>query len=148
MRRYSLFLIAILFFVACDKDKVDTRPSIDLQALDANFVPTGGGLFVTMDFTDKEGDLSSVFVQKLRLNQKVLPTLRDTFSLIIPEFDKRSKGSIRIPMEYQNHLISAENPGFPPNAENDTLQIRFAVRDAAGNVSDTAITGVVVIGRN
>ncbi len=154
MRRSVLFFLFVAGIVACNKDKFATKPSLKIKSVNGNFVPAGAVLSVDMEFTDKEGDVSNtLFVQKIRLNQKVVPTIRDTFSLIVPEFPSKNKGEILVDLEYNNYLVSAINPpktGTPPNEryEDDTLIIRFALRDLAGNVSDTVSTGTIIVSRN
>lgn len=149
MRQYSLFAFAFLVLCSCGKDKLDTKPSIKIKSVSSNFVPNGFGLSVDLEFADKEGDISnSLFVQKTRTNVRTTATIRDTFSLIVPEFTVTSRGNIRVNLTYQNHLISAISPpGTPPNFDDDTLTLRFVLRDLAGNVSDTASAGTIIIER-
>lgn len=154
MRLPSILLVASLFILSCNKDKVATKPSIKITSINGNVIPFNGVLVVEMDFTDKEGDISNtMFVQKIRKNIRPTATIRDTFSLAIPVFPKKSFGEIALNLEYNNYLVSAINPprvGTPPNErfEDDTLEIRFALRDLAGNVSDTVSAGTIVVLRN
>ena len=153
MRQVIFLAFLLIFMMACNKDKLETKPSIKINSVSSNFIPNGGNLSVSMEFADKEGDISnSLFVQKIRTNIRVVPTIRDTFSLPVPEFTKNSRGNIEVVMTYQNHLLSAINPpsvgGNPPRVEDDTLTIRFALRDLAGNVSDTVSAGTIIVSRN
>lgn len=152
MRRFTLFGLALLFLLACNKDKLATKPSIKIKNVSSGFIPPGGSLTIEMEFADKEGDISnSLFVQKIRTNLRTTATIRDTFSLSIPVITKSSRGDIEVVMDYNNYLVSAINPptnGNPPVNEDDTLIIRFALRDVAGNVSDTVSAGTVIVGRN
>jgi hypothetical protein len=152
MRYIPICLSAILILaLACSKDKVETRPSIKVDKLSATEIPVGGDLSIDLDFTDKEGDLHSIFVQKLRINKKVVPTIRDTFSISIAEFPKNDQGSLQINLFYQNQLISAQPPptlpGSPTGFESDSLVFRLALRDKSNNVSDTINTETVVVQR-
>jgi hypothetical protein len=84
----------------------------------------------------------SIIIIKQRLNKRVVPTLRDTIRIKFPVFPVKPKTEIVLTLDYQNHLISAQNPPFipgsnPPQKEVDTLVLRLAVKDNAGNVSDT-----------
>lgn len=144
---YSLGVILLLVLVACSKDKLETRPSIKLKNVFNRTVPKGNQvpLIVEFDYTDKEGDIgNSMFVQKTRLNQRVVPTNnRDTFSMVIPQMEtKKTDGQIELRL-YPIDLQMANNPGNPP--EPDTMNIRFALRDRAGNVSDTVSIGQVIL---
>jgi hypothetical protein len=153
MRRYLLIATALILVVACGKDKLATKPSIKLKSTSGSFIPNGGGLTAELEFADKEGDISNtLFIQKIRTNKKVVPTIRDTFSLEVAEFNRTSRGNLRINLSYQNHLVSAINPpnlgGNPPVYEDDSLIIRFVLRDLGGNVSDTVSTSAIVVSRN
>ena len=143
----GLFLFLIIS--ACNKDKFQTRPSLKLKSLSGNLVPINGGLVVELEFTDKEGDVNdTLYVRKIRVNQKQVPTIRDSFKLKVPDFPKNMKGVIRLQMDYQNYMISAQSPPIccnPPQAEPDTLILKFALKDKANNISDTVTTGKIVV---
>jgi hypothetical protein len=151
MRRI-LFIGSFLLIAACSKDKVATKPSIKISRLSTGVVANGSDLTVELDFTDKEGDISnSIFIQKIRTNKRVVPTIRDSFSLPIAAYPGQSIGNILLHLNYQNHLIAAVNPpttGNPPVFENDTLILKFVLRDLGGHTSDTVSTSTVVINRN
>jgi len=145
MRQILVLFLMIVFFASCDKDKIATKPSLKLISVSGDIVPVGGNLSVEMDFTDKESDLYDLFVQKIRTNVKTTPTIRDTFALQVPEYTTNPRGSIETILKYQDHLISAVNPGTPPNTQDDTLIIRFVLRDRAGNTSDTVSAGTIIV---
>ena len=86
MRQVIFLAFLLIFMMACNKDKLETKPSIKINSVSSNFIPNGGNLSVSMEFADKEGDISnSLFVQKIRTNIRVVPTIRDTFSLPVPK---------------------------------------------------------------
>ena len=150
----SLLFVTALFTIAiaCNKDKLETTPSLKLKSISASTIPVGGTLIVELDFTDKEGDISdTIFVKKTRTNRIVVPTIRDSFVLQVPPFPDRSRGIIQLELKYQNHLLSAINPpssgGTPPNLHDDTLVFQFALRDKAKHISDTVTTGPIIIVR-
>jgi len=152
MRYITISIAAVLFFIAaCSKDKVESKPSIKVKSLSTNPVPLGGDLSIELEFTDKEGDLQSIFVQKVRINKRVVPTVRDTFTLNISDFPKKQDGNLQINLFNQNQLISAQSPptqvGSPTGFESDSLIIRFALKDKATNVSDTVATEVIAVQR-
>ena len=140
---------ALVLFVACGKDKFDTKPTIEIKSIGPNPVPINSSMVVELEYTDKEGDIQdSIFIKKIRINQKKLVTVRDSFYLPLPtDAPEKNKGTIKLTLEYQNHLISAGNPGSPPNAAPDSLIFRFVLRDKAKNASDTAESPLVVIER-
>ncbi len=150
--RSLLYVLALSTVIACNKDKLETTPSLKLRSINSSVIPIGGNLNIQFDFTDKEGDISdTIFVRKIRINKIVVPTLRDSFVLQVPAFPDRSKGIIELQLKYQNHLVSAINPpssgGTPPNLHDDTLIFKFALRDKGKHVSDTVTTDPIVIVR-
>ncbi|MET0244710.1 MAG: hypothetical protein ABW174_14625 [Flavitalea sp.] len=152
MRYIPCFLIlCTILAAACSKDKVETKPSLSVKSLSSNVVPINSDLSVTLEFTDKEADLSSIFVQKIRQNRRTTATIRDTFSLNIADFPKKTNGELEIRLFYQLQLLSAaaapSNPNSPTGYESDSLIIRFALRDKAEHVSDTVSTSMIEVQR-
>jgi hypothetical protein len=152
MRSFLYVIVLLTVSIACNKDKLETTPSLKFKSVNSTIIPVGGNLIVQFDFTDKEGDISdTMFVRKIRTNRIVVPTIRDSFVLQVPEFPDRSRGVIELVLKYQNHLVSAINPpsdgGNPPNLQDDTLIFKFALRDKAKNISDTVTTEPIIIVR-
>jgi hypothetical protein len=153
MQRRFWILLGVLFLASCGKDKLQSKPFIKIKSAGPELISNGGVYTLEMEFGDKEGDISNtLYVEKKRTNSRVVPTIRDTFSLQIASFPKNPRGNLDVTLYYQNHLISAVNPpnlgGNPPRFEDDSLIIRFALRDLAGNVSDTVTTSPIVVSRN
>jgi hypothetical protein len=136
--------LALILLIACSKDKFETKPTITIKSFNPNPLPVNGQLVIDLDYTDKEGDLatdSAVFVKKVRLNQRpVNGTVRDSFWMALPgDIPKKTKGVIRLNLDYQTALSASAS------SEPDSLIFRFAMRDAANNVSDTVESGLVII---
>lgn len=152
MMRSKFLFLALVLLTACSKDKIATKPSIKIKSLSTTNVANGSDLTIELSFTDKEGDISnSIYIQKTRINKRVVPTIRDSFSLPVADYPGQSIGNLLLHLNYQNHLISAVNPptsGTPPTYESDSLVLKFVLRDKGGNTSDTVSTGTVVIKRN
>ena len=149
---YSIlaFSFAFILFVACSKDKFESKPTIEIKSIGPNPVYLNAPLTIELEYTDKEGDIAdSIFVRKVRINQKkVAKTLRDSFWLQLPgDAPKKSKGTIKLTLEYQNYVISAENPGNSPNAAPDSLIFRFNLQDKAKNRSDSIESELSVVER-
>lgn len=145
-------VIIILVLIACSKDKFQTKPQITVKSVSSYEIPVNGSLKVILEFTDKEGDVDdSLFVKKQRLNQRVVPTIRDSLRYKIPEFPDETKGQMEVFMDYQAILSAILPPNIPgsdpPQKESDTLSVKFAVRDQAGNTSDTVSIGTVIVRR-
>lgn len=144
-------LVIAVVSAACDKNKFQTKPTLTLKSMNGNVIPAGAALVLDFEFTDKEGDISdTLFIKKERINAIKVPTLRDNFELPVPSFPERSQGEIQVTMEHQNYLVSAITPPRDPqgNPYNDTLMIKFALKDKANNVSDTVTVGPIVVLRN
>jgi hypothetical protein len=152
--KFSLVVVALcgLFLIACDKDKFQTKPTISLKSNTGTYIPLNAGFQFTLEATDKEGDVQdSVIIIKRRLNKRVVPTLRDTIRYPFPEFPKTTKIEVDVYLDYQT-IISALNPPVipgsnPPQREPDTLVLRLAVRDRAGNTSDTIESPTIYVFR-
>jgi hypothetical protein len=154
MMKSILFVLLILSVIAssCDKDKFQTKPTITLKGINGDFIPQNGSLVLDLEVTDKEGDVQdSVIIIKRRLNKRVVTTIRDTLRYTIPNFPSSPKTQIQVTLDYQA-ILSALNPptipgSNPPQREPDTLQLRLAVRDRAGNTSDTIETQNIYVFR-
>ena len=152
--KYSLVMLTVLvaIAVACNKDKFQTKPTISIKSLNGDYIPLNGSLVIKLECTDKEGDVQdSVIVIKRRLNKRVVTTLRDTIRYKFPVFPKTPKTEVDVTLDYQT-LLSALNPpvipgSSPPQREPDTLFLRLAVRDLAGNTSDTVDTRTIIVFR-
>ena len=138
-------------FVACDKSKFNTKPTLELKFINSYTIPVNGTLNIEFNFTDKEGDISNVLiVKKIRMNKRKVATIRDSLGLPVPDFPKYKQGVIEANLEYQLHLISAQAPpntGTPPRPESDSLTFKFVLKDKANNVSDTVTLENVIIQR-
>jgi hypothetical protein len=148
MRNYLAFCLAIVVIVACSKDKFETTPSLVYKSANTEVVPVGGILRPVLEYTDKEGDLDSVFVGRVRLNKKS-PDTAATLEFIVPEFQNESKGEIMLELLYSTYLTLNFNaipaPGTGGGNEPDTLMLHFQVKDAAGHFSDTVRKEFIVI---
>jgi hypothetical protein len=153
--KYTLLPFLLLALITgCSKDNFETKPQLKLLSVSDKVVPRNGTLDVALEFTDKEGDVyDSIFVSKQRLNVRTTATTRDSFRLKVPTFPNNTKGELSFTLNYQQHLISAQTPLSVPGTSNpvlfepDTVNIRFVLRDKAGNKSDTLVIDNVVVQR-
>ena len=152
--KFILFVLTafVVTVIACNKDKFLTKPTIKIKSLNTEFVPLNGNLIITLECTDKEGDVQdSVIIIKKRLNRRVVPTLRDTLRYKFPVFPNTPRTEVVATLIYSD-IYSAENPPNipgtnPPQKELDTLILKLAVRDRAGHTSDTITTNRVIVYR-
>ena len=150
MKKLLLPATLLIFIMACNKDKFQTKPQIEIKSINTTVVPVNGSLVITLTFTDKEGDVSdSLFVKKKRLNLTIVQTIRDSIRYKIPDFPDHSKGEMQVTLDYQAILSAITPPPIPgsnpPRNQPDTLIVKFAVRDKAGNASDTLSTDKIVV---
>ena len=150
--KYNGVLLLMLIMIACDKDKLATRPTIKVKRVDNRTVPANDAvpLIVEFDYADKEGDISegSMFVHTIRINKEYRePEFDpDTFSIRIPDLGlDRPDGQIEFRI-INTDLTVARDPG--PNHISDTITIRFALKDRGGNTSDTVEVTPVIVERN
>ncbi|MBL7698060.1 MAG: hypothetical protein JNK79_07870 [Chitinophagaceae bacterium] len=158
LKRYLPYLAFAVVVVACDKNKLETRPSLKIKNVNTSEVFPGQQLIVTLEYKDKEGDLGNGFVTYVRnrLNGTPLDPLldkTDTVERPLPDFPKTTTGDIEVKIDY---AFMDEDPGTPeipatPTTPaipavpvNDTMIFKFYVKDAEGNVSDTLSTGTIV----
>jgi hypothetical protein len=152
MKRVLLYSLLIVGVLSCSKDSFETKPSLEYKSSSTDIVPQNSGLRVELTYTDKEGDLDSVFVIRQRLNKKnpvVMPAFTAPDFVIPKEFPSATKGDLVFTFEYQRHLTVSLNPIQIPGSggkyEPDTMRLRFVVKDKAKNTSDTADKTFIII---
>ena len=134
--------------VACSKDKFQTKPQITIKSTSGDIVPANSDWRVTLEFTDKEGDVSdSIFFVRQRFNKRG-PFRDAVIKYKIPDFPNTSQGDIQINFNYQQQLVFGYSPIIIPGTggqlEPDTMAFKFVVKDKAGNKSDTAVANVII----
>ena len=147
LKRYLPLILIILIIVACDKNKLNTNPSIEIRNINTTDVLPGNQLIVNLNYEDKEGDLGGGTITYIRdrLNLKPIPDATsndkaDTIIRLLPDFPKTTSGQIELKID---GAFMSEDP-----FENDTMNFKIFVNDVAGNVSDTVTTGTVVEKQN
>lgn len=150
--KVSLFFACATLLFSCKKDRYQTKPTITVKEINTNLVPLNGKFIITLDCTDKEGDVQdSVIIIKQRLNRRVVATIRDTIRYKFPNFPTSTRTLVQATLDYQT-ILSALSPPFipnsnPPRREPDTLRLRLVVRDNAGNSSDTISSPTIFVVR-
>jgi hypothetical protein len=141
MKKIFAFSVMILAFAACNKDKVETKPHLKFKSFNSKVIPVGSDALITLNFTDKEGDLDSIYVIRERTNQRSIPNYQ-LIDLGIPKFGGQTSGELQIGLDNGTQLTfnlpALRIPGSNPEAfEPDTINLRFYVKDKAGHTSDT-----------
>ena len=148
----SIISISALFILifACNKDKFETKPRLTVKSVSDKLIPFNGSIDVTLEFTDKEGDVNdSIFVIRERINRRG-PLVRPASPYKIPAFPNTTKGEFLVSLEYSRGLTFGISPirilgSNPARNEPDTMNLKFVAKDQAGNKSDTATVGNVII---
>ena len=146
---YSAIVVTVL--LACSKDKYENKPNIKIKSIDPTQAALNQSMSIRLEFTDKQGDLDTVWVKKERVNTVQVATNPLLLAYQLPDFPEKTKGEIQLTLDYNTALITAVSPrnqqGAPNNKEPDTLILKFIVKDKAGNISDTIASDKVVIER-
>lgn len=139
MKKFIPFLF-VLFLVACDKDKFETKPQIEIESYNTKVLPPHANLIINLNFTDKEGDLGNgtFTYHPIRLNRnKRDTTTYPSVNLTIPEFNDHNKGEFQLNLRWVDLHKS--------DRENDTIDFEFEVIDREGNKSDRIQSDQIVI---
>jgi hypothetical protein len=145
--------LCLIVIAACRKDKFQDKPTIEIKSISPTYVTalSGASTQIEMEFTDKQGDLDSVYLFKERLNVRVKPIFLPFIPFPIPEFPEKSKGVLRVTLK-NSELAATETPNTKPDEpfgkEPDTIQFKIIVKDKSGNVSDTITTEQLIIERS
>jgi len=146
-----LGIIALL--AACNKDKFTTKPQLTFESFNTDVLPYNSDLIITLKYTDKEGDIQdSIYVERLALNCTDTVKAHYRIPQEVPKM-RNSEGEIVISYSYGGDfppfpLIGDPKCGLnqPDSIKiNDTCIYRFALKDLAGNISDTISSPPFVI---
>ena len=152
MKKYFGLFLLLGILVACGKDKFETKPQLTLKSVNSREVPFNGNLVVTLEFTDKEGDVNdSLYVIRERINKRG-PVVAPPSDFKIPNFPNRDQGEFQINFDFQTQLAfgftSIRIPGTDPSQfEPDSLILKFVARDKEGNLSDTLVVDKIIVER-
>ena len=132
---FSILLFAIL--TGCTKSKFKSTPTLKFKSVNSKIIPPNYDIQFTLSFTDAEGDLNdSIYIEKIE------PTCEGsnfTDYYNIPSFpvSKDEQGEIVVNFRYFDIA--------PRCQRNDTAVFRFAIKDNAGHISDTASSPPIII---
>lgn len=156
----QLILILLLFTIiinSCKKETVTTKPTIEIKKVSPSVVPINGSMQIILNYTDKESDIDSIFIYRVRANIKTTGVrLNDSTKLAVPSHAGNRTGEIYLDFitdglgrnDYQKYLISAVFPpvsGTPPKNEADSMLYKIIAVDKQKNKSDTAFFYPIVI---
>ncbi len=150
MKAVFVLVVGVLVLVACNKDKFETKPTIEIKSTSGDVVPRNSDFRVTLTVTDKEGDVDdSLYVIRERLNRRAAAPRTRTLPYKIPTFPDKSKVEFEIILDNSTALTLSSPaitiPGQTGQFEPDTLSLKFVAVDKAKNKSDTVSRNVIVI---
>src|SRR5687767_5895736 len=107
----TLITVLATVIVACSKDKFQTTPSLEFKELNSDTLRQGNLLRFTLEFTDKEGDISdSIWIQ--RVSKVCAANYTNPVRYPIPS---SFIGSKNIKAEFQiNYRYNVINADYPP----------------------------------
>jgi hypothetical protein len=144
----SAALLLAIFLLACNKDKFQTKPRIEIAGYNSKEIVPNDFLRLRINFFDKEGDLGdgTMTYIRVRTNSTPIPNpgANDKIDTIdnraIPAFTPKSTGELNLAIDYG---FLDEDPG-----RNDTMFFKIMVIDKAGNASDTISTELITARQN
>ena len=134
--RYTVIfsILILLFFLGCKKNYSST-PSLTYKSQNTTFLSAGGTIQFTLSYTDAEGDLDSVLVQKNEPKCALSSFTQWYPTPGVPAGTK--KGDVLITFSYND---------IPPKCpRNDTATFQFTLLDKAKHLSQTVISPTIVI---
>ena len=146
----KLLIPCLIFTIlaGCSKDKYTTKPIITFKSVNTNTLDVGGLLEITLDYTDKEGDINN----QLYVEKKTRNCGASDFSQMYPlptDIPSYKKGEVIVTFAYSPNagypVIKSPQCGSATNLINDSCIFRFVLTDKANNVSDTIQTPEIVV---
>jgi hypothetical protein len=147
MRLISVLMIALVFVVACEKDKFTTKPQLRFKSVNSNVISNDNLIILTFTLTDKEGDFAdTLWFSRSVKNPCVASNFIDSSLRIPSEFleTKGLEGEIVITLD--RNIRGPNTCQLPGGAiRPDTAVYKLWTVDKAGNQSDTAFTSEIII---
>jgi len=157
-----LLLVLAIIVNSCNKSGFSTNPSLTFVSVNTTrLANTGDELIFTFNFTDKQGQVDTLFMKRCSLvcsdtsnNGFMLAKTYDT--LIIPPYPstKNQKGQITLNCIYSGSTDSGYiNLNDCSNVsatafKTDTSYFLFCLKDAGGHLSDTVKSPKIVFVNN
>ena len=146
--KFLVTAITILIISSCGKNNYKTNPQFKIKSLNGNVIPLGSTVVVSLEVTDKEGDMSEgqfIYYPTLLNKRRLAVNIPNYIPITepIPKFPDNSKSEIelRVPRTALYKDINSR----PGEDKNDTISIRIVVADRAGNKSDTSVTEPIIL---
>jgi hypothetical protein len=137
--------ILLSLMVSCGKESYTTKPQLKFIKAKNYTVSRGDLIEMTVEFTDKEGDLTdSLFIQTVTTK---CPQSNRKLGYPMPVFPTSNNIKGEVQVTFVNGTFI---PGYvalpgPACGKPDTTTFKFWIRDKAKNVSDTITTDKPII---
>ena len=125
-----LFLLAILatgILFACNKDKFTTEPQVKVKSVEPGTVEKNDIIRVEGSFTDREGDLDSVYIV-YKWYEGDLPTRADTFRYSVANLEvppNTKEGLLTVTLSYGIQIDGIVNLSPTPSIRDTTATFGF-----------------------
>lgn len=144
MRNTILISLVCFIFISCKKDgPYSSTPSLKYKSVDTKYIAPGGIVKFTLSFTDAEGDLDSIFVEKINPKCALSHTV-DRYYVSDALVNLKSKSDDLL-ISFGYRVDGYPKIGEPQCQKNDTCYFRFALLDKAKHHSDTVRSETIVI---
>ena len=141
----AVLMVVIIAIASCDKEAITTKPQVRFKSASSTHIPLNVGLSITLEFSDKEGDLRNpVHVIKASNSWCEEASYADSALWPMPGIPgtKNTDGELEIIFDANAGLVRRQCDAT------DTLEtviFKFVLVDDAGNVSDTAYSPPITI---
>ena len=143
MRNTILIALVSLVIFGCKKDSFSSTPSLKYKSVNINQLFPGEIIKFKLSFTDAEGDLDSIYVEKINPTCAKSRTV-DKFYLG-DAITKLNSKSDELLVSFGYRVDGYPLIGEPKCDFNDTCYFRFALLDKAKHKSDTVRSENIVI---
>jgi hypothetical protein len=146
MKAKLISITAALFFiilvVACEKDSAGPKITFKLKSLNATTFSPGETVKFTFEFIPKTTKKDTLFVARKFYTCSGTPP--DTLINPFPEFDNTIKGELIFSFQYNSGGFY-NGCRIGTTAKTDSLNYKFWIKDADGNVSDTITSPKIIL---
>jgi hypothetical protein len=147
------FLLLIISFLGCDKDGLETKPSIKISAYNpkddviqlSNNTQVIFAYSIELEFADKEGDIDdTLWIQKIIKNKGSVVDPNSSRPILIglkkkvPEFSGNKRGNIL-------YNFTPDDIKGADALSRDTICFRFMLKDKKNNKSDTITSKIIEV---
>ncbi len=147
MKTKLLIVLIITGVAACNKDKFNTKPSLEFKSVNSQVFQKGQIMEFVLKYTDKEGDIQdSLYLEEVTKDTFCPANNFVTYYPMPADVPEQSNAQGEIVIRYI-YGVSLQYPPIYTAAKcqrNDTCFFKFVLKDKANNTSDTAVSPQIV----